>query len=184
MASTVVATPPPRNDSPGNKTSKKRESDATPEGKPKRTRTGCLTCRERHLKCDENKPCCNNCAKSQRDCNWGKKLNFLDTTCEKNAYLIPKGAEYQIAFQDESRIIAAEYVGGREMYPAEEADTYVPATGNGFPMGPPGGFAPPPAAHQLLPPIQGMAQESYQQAQHYSYDHQQAPQQHHGRARK
>lgn len=184
MASTVVVTPPPRNDSPSNKMSKKRESDATPEGKPKRTRTGCLTCRERHLKCDENKPCCNNCAKSQRDCNWGKKLNFLDTTCEKNAYLIPKGAEYQVAFQDESRIIAAEYVGGREMYPAEETDTYIPMAGNGFSMGPPGGLPPPPAAHQLLPPIQGMAQESYQQAQHYNYDHQQVPQQHHARARK
>ncbi|RYF46427.1 MAG: Zn(II)2Cys6 transcription factor, partial [Cytophagaceae bacterium] len=55
--------------------SKKREGDATPDGKPKRTRTGCLTCRERHLKCDETKPTCNNCAKSQRECNWGKKLN-------------------------------------------------------------------------------------------------------------
>src|SRR4051812_7231288 len=120
MATTV--TPPPSDPSPGSRTvsTKKRESDATADGKPKRTRTGCLTCRERHLKCDETKPCCNNCSKSQRDCNWGKKLNFLDTTCERNAYLIPKGTDYCIAFQDESRIIAGEYVGGREMYPVEE----------------------------------------------------------------
>jgi hypothetical protein len=165
MSSTV--TPPPSDPSPGGRppASKKREGDATPDGKPKRTRTGCLTCRERHLKCDESKPTCNNCAKSQRECNWGKKLNFLDTTCEKNAYLIPQGTDYCIAFQDESRTIAGEYVGGRE-------------------MGPPGGLVASAPSRQHLPSIQGMAPEPYPQAQHnYGYDHQRAPQQH-TRARK
>ncbi|CAO2654860.1 Nn.00g115930.m01.CDS01 [Neocucurbitaria sp. VM-36] len=180
MASTT--TPSPGNESPGNKLApnKKRESDATPDGKPKRTRTGCLTCRERHLKCDETKPTCNNCSKSQRDCNWGKKLNFLDTTCEKNAYLIPKGTDYQIAFQDESRIIAAEYVGGREMYPVEELESHL----SSFGMGPPGGLAPSASTRQQhLPSMHGMAQEPYPQAQHnYSFDHQRAPQQQHARA--
>lgn len=186
MANTV--TPPPSNDSPGSRPvpSKKRDSDATPDGKPKRTRTGCLTCRERHLKCDETKPTCNNCSKSQRDCNWGKKLNFLDTTCEKNAYLIPKGTDYQIAFQDESRIIAGEYVGGREMYPVEEIDAHLPIGSNGFGMGPPGSLAAPTSTRQQhLPPIQGMVQEPYSQAQHnYNFDHQRAPQQQHARASK
>ncbi|KAH7395097.1 C6 zinc finger domain-containing protein [Phaeosphaeria sp. MPI-PUGE-AT-0046c] len=118
-----TVTPPPSNPSPGAAarpgaaSSRKRDDNGTPESKPKRTRTGCLTCRERHLKCDESKPTCNNCAKSQRECSWGKKLNFLDTTCERSAYLIPKGNDYCIAFQDESRTIAAEYVGGRDMYP-------------------------------------------------------------------
>jgi hypothetical protein len=190
MASTV--TPPPSDPSPGSVgrpgASKKREGgDATPEGKPKRTRTGCLTCRERHLKCDESKPTCNNCSKSQRECNWGKKLNFLDTTCERNAYLIPKGNDYCIAFQDESRIIAAEYVGGREMYPVDEPDDHIPIMGNGFDMGPPGGLAAPAPARQHRPPIQGMASEPYPQAQHsFNYDHQRPhqQQQQHSRARK
>jgi Fungal Zn(2)-Cys(6) binuclear cluster domain len=31
--------------------------------RPKRVRTGCLTCRERHLKCDEGMPDCQNCRK-------------------------------------------------------------------------------------------------------------------------
>ncbi|KAJ2907399.1 uncharacterized protein MKZ38_003256 [Zalerion maritima] len=34
----------------------------------KRTKTGCLTCRKRRIKCDEAKPTCNNCIKSKRMC--------------------------------------------------------------------------------------------------------------------
>ncbi|KAF5585568.1 zinc finger transcription factor ace1 [Fusarium pseudocircinatum] len=34
----------------------------------KRTKTGCLTCRKRRIKCDEGKPICNNCIKSKRHC--------------------------------------------------------------------------------------------------------------------
>lgn len=183
MASTV--TPPPSDPSPGARPAvpKKREGDATPEGKPKRTRTGCLTCRERHLKCDETKPTCNNCSKSQRDCNWGKKLNFLDTTCERNAYIIPKGNDYCIAFQDESRTIAGEYVGGREMYPAEEADDHIPLMGNGFDMGPPVSLGAPGPSRQHLP-LQGIVPDFQQASHNFSYDHQRAPQQQHTRARK
>src|SRR5205809_8055747 len=51
-------------------------SDAS---KPKRVRTGCLTCRERHLKCDEALPRCQNCQKSDRVCKRGVRLNFIDT---------------------------------------------------------------------------------------------------------
>jgi hypothetical protein len=183
MATTMT---PPSEPSPSSRPvpSKKRESDATPDGKPKRTRTGCLTCRERHLKCDESKPTCNNCSKSQRDCSWGKKLNFLDTTCERNAYIIPKGTDYCIAFQDESRVIAGEYVGGREMYPVEEPDHHIPIV-NGFDMGPPSGLAPPGPARQHIPSLQGMAPDPYPQTQpNYNFDHQRAPQQQHTRARK
>lgn len=185
MANTI--TPPPGNDSPGNKPipTKKRDSDATPDGKPKRTRTGCLTCRERHLKCDETKPTCNNCSKSQRECNWGKKLNFLDTTCERNAYLIPKGLDYQIAFQDESRLIAGEYVGGQEMYPVEEIDSHLSLVGNGFGMGPPGVIGPSVASRQHIPTLQSLAPDPYPQTQHsYNFDHQRTSQQHHTRASK
>ncbi|KAL8355936.1 hypothetical protein RB601_001305, partial [Gaeumannomyces tritici] len=34
----------------------------------RRTKTGCLTCRKRRIKCDETHPTCNNCKKSKRDC--------------------------------------------------------------------------------------------------------------------
>ncbi|EMD95759.1 hypothetical protein COCC4DRAFT_156489 [Bipolaris maydis ATCC 48331] len=172
-----TATPPSNNDSPTNKTlpTRKRASDTTVDDRPKRTRTGCLTCRERHLKCDETKPTCNNCLKSQRECNWGKKLNFLDTTCERNAYLIPQGIDYQVAFMDESRTIASEYVGGREMYPVEEMESHMPMADNAF------GMAPPPASRQHLPPMQGIAHDSYQQAQ-LNYNLEQHRTQHqHGR---
>jgi len=34
----------------------------------KRTKTGCLTCRKRRIKCGEERPTCNNCVKSKRHC--------------------------------------------------------------------------------------------------------------------
>ncbi|KAL1996564.1 hypothetical protein VTN49DRAFT_7429 [Thermomyces lanuginosus] len=34
----------------------------------RRTKTGCLTCRKRRIKCDEARPICRNCIKSKRDC--------------------------------------------------------------------------------------------------------------------
>jgi hypothetical protein len=34
----------------------------------KRTKTGCQTCRNRRIKCDETKPACNNCTRGKRVC--------------------------------------------------------------------------------------------------------------------
>ncbi|KAL8831132.1 MAG: hypothetical protein Q9170_005434 [Blastenia crenularia] len=34
----------------------------------RRTKTGCLTCRKRRIKCDEHHPHCKNCQKSKREC--------------------------------------------------------------------------------------------------------------------
>jgi len=34
----------------------------------RRTKTGCMTCRKRRIKCDEAHPSCNNCKKSKREC--------------------------------------------------------------------------------------------------------------------
>lgn len=42
-----------------------------------RSRNGCLTCRDRHIKCDETIPICNNCSKSNKKCIRGSRLNFL-----------------------------------------------------------------------------------------------------------
>lgn len=66
--------------------------DAMPT-KSKRVRTGCLTCRERHLKCDEETPDCRNCRKSNRECKRGIRLNFIDLTCKKPPY-IPQSDEW------------------------------------------------------------------------------------------
>ncbi|KAK5651568.1 hypothetical protein OQA88_11933 [Cercophora sp. LCS_1] len=45
----------------------------------KRTKTGCLTCRKRRIKCDEGKPTCNNCIKSKRQCEgYNQRLTFKE----------------------------------------------------------------------------------------------------------
>jgi hypothetical protein len=44
--------------------------------KPKRVRTGCWTCRDRHLKCDEGTPICGKCMKSSRECRYGIRLTW------------------------------------------------------------------------------------------------------------
>ena len=67
---------------------------AAAANKPKRVRTGCLTCRERHLKCDEGLPNCQNCRKSSRVCKRGVRLNFIDTTV-KNPPIIPPTADWK-----------------------------------------------------------------------------------------
>ncbi|PVI02525.1 hypothetical protein DM02DRAFT_493392, partial [Periconia macrospinosa] len=89
--------------------------------KSTRVRTGCLTCRDRHLKCDEAFPECQNCKKSNRECRRGLRVNFQEA--DKNMatwpapYILPPGPDYQVSFQDESREIASEYKGGAEKYP-------------------------------------------------------------------
>lgn len=58
-------------------------------GKSVRTRTGCLTCRDRHLKCDEGAPVCQNCLKSNRECRRGMRINWIDTQVKNPPHLIP-----------------------------------------------------------------------------------------------
>ena len=70
------------------------EGSSAAANKPKRVRTGCLTCRERHLKCDEGLPNCQNCRKSSRQCKRGVRLNFIDTTV-KSPPMIPPTADWQ-----------------------------------------------------------------------------------------
>ena len=95
---------------------------ATVSKKPRRVRTGCLTCRERHLKCDETPGECLNCRKSQRECKRGVRLNFIDTKVDQIpevAFVPPQ--ERSVGFVDESREIASEYVGGAEAYASRQA---------------------------------------------------------------
>ncbi|CAK9439143.1 uncharacterized protein LODBEIA_P33670 [Lodderomyces beijingensis] len=48
--------------------------------KRSRTRSGCVTCRDRHIKCDEQQPICKNCIRSNRHCFRGVRLNFTQYT--------------------------------------------------------------------------------------------------------
>ncbi|EAW12975.1 Zn(II)2Cys6 transcription factor domain-containing protein [Aspergillus clavatus NRRL 1] len=96
-------------------TSKRRKRIAGT--KPKRVRTGCLTCRERHLKCDEASHRCQNCRKSGRLCRRGVRLNFIDTQTVAPPHYIPRPPGIPVTFRDDSRTIASEYVGGEERYP-------------------------------------------------------------------
>ncbi|KAL2862322.1 Zn(II)2Cys6 transcription factor domain-containing protein [Aspergillus lucknowensis] len=96
-----------------------RESDA-PIKKQRRVRTGCFTCRDRHLKCDEALGQCQNCRKSGRICRRGVRLNFVDTQVAAPPTYIQPPAGYRVTFRDDSRAIASEYVDGIERYPPEE----------------------------------------------------------------
>lgn len=52
-------------------------ASTTPAATPaKRTRTGCKTCRQRKLKCDEVKPICGQCRKSNRECQPSEGIAF------------------------------------------------------------------------------------------------------------
>ncbi|KAK6531506.1 hypothetical protein TWF281_008307 [Arthrobotrys megalospora] len=89
-----------------------------------------LTCRERHLKCDEGLPDCQNCRKSSRTCKRGVRLNFIDTTV-KHPPIVAAGGDWKVSFQDESREIASEYEGGSQRYaPLEEVAPSNNATPN------------------------------------------------------
>ncbi|KAH6607453.1 hypothetical protein Trco_003766 [Trichoderma cornu-damae] len=46
----------------------KGDANRKKTGARKRTKTGCLTCRRRRIKCDEGRPICHNCIKSRREC--------------------------------------------------------------------------------------------------------------------
>lgn len=83
------------NQMPGNDGSSATAAEAptAAASKPKRVRTGCLTCRERHLKCDEGLPNCLNCRKSSRECKRGVRLNFIDTQI-KSPPMIPPTADW------------------------------------------------------------------------------------------
>lgn len=63
-----------------------------------RSRNGCLTCRDRHIKCDENSPVCNNCLKSNKVCKRGSRLNFLKCVVF-NPELEPNYNEFKIVDQ-------------------------------------------------------------------------------------
>ncbi|KAK8071496.1 hypothetical protein PG997_011699 [Apiospora hydei] len=72
---------------------------ALPRTKPKpsrtstpKVRTGCLTCKRRHIRCDEARPDCHNCQKSQRACGYADSRQVTTTTI-----LLPKHSPSRVA---------------------------------------------------------------------------------------
>ncbi|KAF7541727.1 hypothetical protein G7Z17_g11905 [Cylindrodendrum hubeiense] len=97
----------------------------SPPPKAKRVRTGCLTCRDRHLKCDEAVPDCLNCRKRGRDCVRGVRLNFLDVNVH-SLDCVPDSEDWAVQFHDESRDIASEYRGGLRSYAPYDSEPEIP----------------------------------------------------------
>ncbi|KAJ5619966.1 hypothetical protein N7510_003950 [Penicillium lagena] len=101
---------------------RRKKSAEIAETKARRVRTGCLTCRERHLKCDEALGRCLNCRKSDRVCRRGVRLNFIDIQTVAPPHLITRPHGTKVTFRDDSRFIASEYVGGFERYPPPQPE--------------------------------------------------------------
>lgn len=117
QASDSQSTPHPRS-------GRKKPSDIS-ETKARRVRTGCLTCRQRHLKCDEAVGRCLNCRKSDRICRRGVRLNFIDTQTVAPPHLVARPDGSKVTFRDDSRMIASLYVGGFEIYPLVQPESPV-----------------------------------------------------------
>lgn len=140
-------------DSPVSEGTPAHAAGAAPASKPKRVRTGCLTCRERHLKCDEGAPICQNCKKSNRDCKRGVRLNFIDTQCQAPPFLLPPSHDWQVSFQDESIEIASEYRGGRAKYLTIKKEDFGPSVEMNYDYS--SSMAAPTMSHQQLPQVGG-----------------------------
>ena len=149
--------------------------------RPRRVRTGCLTCRERHLKCDEAVPTCLNCKKSNRPCKRGVRLNFIDTQVQ-DPPLLPPTHDWSVQFQDESRDIASEYKGGLGRYTVLESDPGIDEEDDSQADTSTSIVGAPTMSHQPLPPIQslpvdGMGQ--YHDVNHHMPDHNARDSRHH-----
>ncbi|KAJ5740191.1 hypothetical protein N7493_000063 [Penicillium malachiteum] len=118
-----ASTPKSQKDSSRPSSANRKKSSEIAETKAKRTRTGCLTCRERHLKCDEALGRCLNCRKSDRICRRGVRLNFIDIQTVAPPHIIARPQGTKLTFRDDSRFIASEYVGGFERYPPPQPDS-------------------------------------------------------------
>ncbi|KAE8161656.1 hypothetical protein BDV40DRAFT_179994 [Aspergillus tamarii] len=70
----------------------------------RRTKTGCLTCRQRRIKCGEEKPVCKNCIKSKRECKgYAQRLVF------KNPLGIPGFSNLQQTFDAATVALSSGY---------------------------------------------------------------------------
>ncbi|VTT55264.1 unnamed protein product [Fusarium fujikuroi] len=89
-----------------NPQSVREETDRKMHQIRKRTKTGCITCRKRRIKCDEGRPICNNCIKSKRDCEgYNQRVIFGGSTVAIQGVSVP-GTE------SDPEIMNTRYVSG------------------------------------------------------------------------
>lgn len=75
----------------GSRVAKGQNAAPAAAKKAQRKRSGCLTCRDRHISCDEDfAPECGNCRKSSRACIRGTRLNFHQIEVQAPPYLLPR----------------------------------------------------------------------------------------------
>ncbi|KAF5655602.1 zinc finger transcription factor ace1 [Fusarium sp. NRRL 25303] len=91
----------------------REETDPKRNNVRKKTKTGCLTCRKRRIKCDEGRPTCNNCIKSERHCEgYNQRFIFRD----------PMGAIQGVPapeIESDLEIMDTRYASGPSQPPAE-----------------------------------------------------------------
>ncbi|KEF63859.1 uncharacterized protein A1O9_01837, partial [Exophiala aquamarina CBS 119918] len=80
-------------------------ASAAPARQQTRSRTGCLTCRQRKLKCDEVRPMCGQCRKSNRECVPSEGITFRH---QQNASLNADSKELE-KFYERNTFTAGEY---------------------------------------------------------------------------
>ncbi|TID21723.1 putative c6 finger domain [Venturia nashicola] len=121
----------------------------------RRTKTGCLTCRKRRIKCDEQHPACRNCQKSKREC-LGYDPIFKQQSGPQQLQPAPSASP-----SSTSSTLAAHSAPPSKYPPAQSS--YSPQINSGYAPSPsphPAHSAhPPPALHQALPQQQ---QHSYE----------------------
>ncbi|KAF2018704.1 hypothetical protein BU24DRAFT_458448 [Aaosphaeria arxii CBS 175.79] len=96
----------------------------------RRTKTGCLTCRKRRIKCDEGHPTCRNCQKSKREC-LGYDPIFKQQPGPATIQPAPNAAPHHSPVQASAPPSTAAYAG-------QVPQGYAPAAS--------AGYAPPPAS--------------------------------------
>ncbi|KAJ4992483.1 Transcriptional regulatory protein moc3-like protein 5 [Stagonosporopsis vannaccii] len=70
-----------------------------PNKKRARTRDGCLNCKRKRRKCDEQRPTCKKCSQTGLTCKWGARLSFQ----LKNAYTLARNHPSMQLSEQESR---------------------------------------------------------------------------------
>ncbi|KAI6381509.1 hypothetical protein MCOR25_001202 [Pyricularia grisea] len=104
----------------------KPEEQTATTSKKKRTRSGCLNCRRKKRKCDENKPSCSRCSRVNEECKWGVRVGFrpvnpltwVGPSSQENLQtpspLLPPSSSGQFEIVDLTKAIVYEYAGPEE----------------------------------------------------------------------
>ncbi|KAF2120826.1 hypothetical protein BDV96DRAFT_609910 [Lophiotrema nucula] len=100
----------------------------------RRTKTGCLTCRKRRIKCDEAHPVCRNCQKSKREC-MGYDPIFKQQPGPAQIQPAPNSAPHQASVPASAPPTSSSYSG-----PVPQG--YAPASAPGYAPAPPASHPP------------------------------------------